>query len=156
MNSLISWGAILLLALIDQGTKALIVLHIPFQESLPVIPGFFNLTHFYNTGAAFGMLHDSNLFFIFVSIAAFLALVIFKHHFTGRLMQIGWVLLLSGILGNLTDRLRVGHVVDFLDVQFRSAHWPAFNVADSCICIAAGLFLLASFQSSSPSARESK
>ncbi len=156
MNSLISWGAILLLALIDQGTKALVVLHIPFQESVPVIPGFFNLTHLYNTGAAFGMLHDSNLFFIVISTVAFFALVILRRYFVGRLMQIGWVLLLGGILGNLTDRLRVGHVVEFLDLQFRSAPWPSFNVADSCICIAAGLFLLASFQSSPSSAKQSK
>jgi signal peptidase II len=60
-------------------------------------------------------------------------------------MQWGWILLLSGIIGNVTDRIRLGHVVDFLDFQFGGYHWPAFNVADSCICIAAGLFLLSGF-----------
>ncbi len=147
MKALTFWGIILLLALLDQASKMLILHTIPFQESIPVIPGFFNLTHVYNTGAAFGMLHDSNLFFIIVSVIAFIVLVLMKRHFTGGLMQWGWILLLSGILGNVTDRIKYGHVVDFLDFQLGGYHWPSFNVADSCICIAAGLFLLSSFQS---------
>ena len=136
---------ILLLALLDQVTKSLVILHISFQEFVVLLPGFFSLTHVYNTGAAFGMLHDSNRFFIFVSVVAFIALVVMRRHFTGLLMQWGWILLLSGIIGNVTDRLRLGHVVDFLDFQFGNYHWPSFNVADSCICIAAGLFLISSF-----------
>ena len=147
MKALTSWGIILLLALLDQASKILILHAIPFQESIPVIPGFFNLTHVYNTGAAFGMLHDSNLFFIIVSVMAFIVLVLMKRHFKGGLMQWGWILLLSGILGNVTDRIKYGHVVDFLDFQLGGYHWPSFNIADSCICIAAGLFLLSSFQS---------
>ena len=147
MKALTSWGIILPLALLDQASKMLILHTIPFQESIPVIPGFFNLTHVYNTGAAFGMLHDSNLFFIIVSVIAFIVLVLMKRHFTGGLMQWGWILLLSGILGNVTDRIKYGHVVDFLDFQLGGYHWPSFNIADSCICIAAGLFLLSSFQS---------
>lgn len=149
MKALTSWGIILLLALLDQASKRLILHTIPFQESIPVIPGFFNLTHVYNTGAAFGMLHDSNLFFIIVSVIAFIVLVLMKRHFAGGLMQWGWILLLSGILGNVTDRIKYGHVVDFLDFQLGGYHWPSFNIADSCICIAAGLFLLSSFQSQS-------
>ena len=62
-------------------------------------------------------------------------------------MTTGWILLLSGIIGNVTDRFLQGHVIDFLDFQFGSYHWPSFNVADSCICIAALLFLISSFQS---------
>ena len=62
-------------------------------------------------------------------------------------MQWGWILILSGILGNVTDRILRGHVVDFLDFQFGSYHWPAFNVADSCICVAAALFLFSGFSS---------
>ena len=141
----LAWFVILLLALLDQVTKSLVIMHIPFQDSVVLIPGFFSLTHVYNTGAAFGMLSDSNRFFIFVSFAAFFALVVMRRHFTDLLMQWGWILLLSGIIGNVTDRLRLGHVVDFLDFQFGSYHWPSFNVADSCICIAAGLFLISSF-----------
>jgi len=147
MNRFIALGAIVMLALIDQGTKALILRDIPFQDSIPVIPGFFNLTHLYNTGAAFGMLHDSNPFFILISTSAFIGLILMRRHFVGLTMRWGWILLLAGILGNVTDRLARGHVVDFLDFQLGSYHWPSFNVADSCICIAAGLFLIGSFQS---------
>jgi signal peptidase II len=74
-----------------------------------------------------------------------IALVFLRRHFSGLLMQWGWLLLISGIIGNVSDRIRLGYVVDFLDFQFGSYHWPAFNVADSCICIAAGLFLISGF-----------
>ena len=151
MRPVKTWVIILLLALLDQASKILVLLFIPFQESMVVVPGFFNLTHVYNTGAAFGMLHDSNLLFILVSTVAFISLVLMRRHFEGSLMNWGWMLLLSGIIGNVIDRLRLGHVVDFLDFQFGTYHWPSFNVADSCICIAAGLFLIASFSSASES-----
>lgn len=141
----VAWSLIVALALADQLTKILTLRFIPYQESIPVIPGFFNLTHLHNTGAAFSMLHDNNLFFILLSGAVFIALIVLRRHFTGLLMQWGWILLLSGIIGNVTDRIRLGHVVDFLDFQFGGYHWPAFNVADSCICIAAGLFVISGF-----------
>jgi len=149
MKRFSAWGVILILAMLDQFTKILILRFIPFQESIPVIPNFFSLTHVYNTGAAFGMLHDSNLFFLILAMVAFVALILMRKHFQGGLMQTGWILLMAGIIGNVTDRLRLGHVVDFLDFQIGSYHWPSFNVADSCICVAAALFLLSSFQSPS-------
>jgi signal peptidase II len=146
MNLIAAGFSILLLVVLDQGSKLLIQNSIPFQNSISVIPGFFNLTHLHNTGAAFGMLNDSNLFFVILASLAFVALIVLRRHFVGKLMRAGWILLLAGIIGNITDRLRLGHVVDFLDFQFGGYHWPSFNVADSCICIAAGLFLLSSFQ----------
>jgi len=149
MKRFLHWGVILILTMLDQLTKILVLRSIPFQESIPVIPGFFSLTHVYNTGAAFGMLRDSNLFFVILATVAFVALVMMRNHFRGGMLQAGWMLLLAGIIGNVTDRLRLGHVVDFLDFQFGTYHWPSFNVADSCICIAAGLFLLSSFQTPS-------
>jgi len=151
MNLIAAGIAILLLVLLDQGSKVLVMHSISFQESIPVIPGFFNLTHLYNTGAAFGMLSDSNLFFMILSSVVLIALIVMRRHFAGKLMGTGWVLLIAGIIGNVADRMRIGHVVDFLDFQFGSYHWPSFNVADSCICVAAALFLLSSFQSPSPS-----
>ena len=141
----VAWGVIFLLFLADQASKWAVVHHIGFQEAVAVIPGFFSLTHVYNTGAAFSMMHDSNRFFAILSLAVFVLLIVLRRHFPGFLMQWGWVLILSGILGNVTDRLTRGHVVDFLDFQFGTYHWPAFNVADSCICIAAVLFLLSGF-----------
>lgn len=147
MNLIALGIAILLLVLLDQGSKASVMHSISFQESVPIIPGFFNLTHLYNTGAAFGMLHDNNLFFMILSTVVLIGLLVLRRHFDGKLMRTGWVLLIAGIIGNVADRVRFGHVVDFLDFQFGSYHWPSFNVADSCICIAAGLFLLSSFLS---------
>lgn len=141
----LAWGVIALLFVADQASKWVVVHRIGFQEGVSVIPGFLSLTHVYNTGAAFSMMHDSNRFFTILSLVVFVALVFLRKHFSGLLMQWGWVLILSGILGNVTDRLIRGHVVDFLDFQFGSYHWPAFNVADSCICVAAGLFLLSGF-----------
>jgi signal peptidase II len=143
----IAWGVILVLFLLDQFSKWAVMQQIGFQEQVTVIPEFFSLTHVYNTGAAFSMMHDSNRFFSILSVVVFASLVALRRHFPGLLMQWGWILILSGILGNVTDRIFRGHVVDFLDFQFGSYHWPAFNVADSCICVAAGLFLISGFSS---------
>jgi len=143
----VAWGVIFLLFLADQASKWAVVHQIGFQEAVSVIPGFFSLTHVYNTGAAFSMMHDSNRFFTILSVAVFGAMILLRRHFQGLLMEWGWVLILSGILGNVTDRILRGHVVDFLDFQFGNYHWPAFNVADSCICVAAGLFLISGFSS---------
>jgi len=143
----VAWAVIIVLFLADQASKWAVVHQIGFQEAVPVIPSFFTLTHVYNTGAAFSMMHDSNRFFTILSVTVFGVLVTVRRHFPGLLMQWGWILILSGILGNVTDRILRGHVVDFLDFQFGSYHWPAFNVADSCICVAAGLFLISGFSS---------
>ena len=144
----------MLLSIADQASKWAVVHLIGFQEVVPVISGFFSLTHVYNTGAAFSMMHDSNRFFAILSLVVFVALIILRRHFSGLLMQWGWILILSGILGNVTDRILRGHVVDFLDFQFGSYHWPAFNVADSCICVAAGLFLISGFSSADSKAKK--
>ena len=143
-------GVALPLYALDQATKSWIVVRsrgqIGWQET--VIPDFFDLCHFGNTGAAFSMFRGNNTFFIGLSFVALIALAIFYRRgaFPDRLSRWGVALLLAGILGNLTDRLVHGHVVDFLlfDLHVRFANpWPAFNVADSCICIAAGCFILA-------------
>jgi signal peptidase II len=147
LSAPLAWGVILMLFLADQATKWLVVHRIGFQEAISVIPGFFSLTHVYNTGAAFSMMYDSNRFFGILSITVFAALVFLRKRFSGLLMRWGWILILSGILGNVTDRFFRGHVVDFLDFQLGSYHWPAFNVADSCICVAAALFLISGFSS---------
>jgi signal peptidase II len=101
------------------------------------------------------MLTGNNLFFILLAIGAlvFLAFILIRHHQTSdnrkrltTLTQISIALLVSGILGNLVDRLRRGAVTDFLYFYIRQYSWPSFNVADSCICIAAGLLILGSLQ----------
>lgn len=131
---------------IDQITKLLAYWNLA-KEPLPVIPGFFTLELAFNTGAAFGMLKDNNLFFILLSIVA--ALVILWLQVTGKFDQprpmwvAGW-LLLAGVLGNLTDRIWNRAVIDFLRFDFGQFTWPNFNVADSCICISVGLIMIAS------------
>jgi signal peptidase II len=139
------------LYILDQLTKwlALKFIGLPPDE-IVVIPNFFSLVQWHNTGAAFGMGHGNNFFFVGLSVVALIALIVFWRRgvFIGRLPRIGAALLTAGILGNLTDRIVHQFVVDFLlfdlHVPFASP-WPAFNVADSCICVAAGLFVIASF-----------
>ena len=125
--------------------------HVELGEQIPVIPGVFHWVHFSNTGAAFGVLQDNNRFFIGLSIAAFIGLLwaLKRNLFPGKLNLLAVLLLLSGILGNFTDRLLHGYVVDFLlfDFGFPPFNpWPAFNVADSCICVAVVLLLIVSFR----------
>jgi signal peptidase II len=123
--------------------------HLP--EALDVIPGWFQLVYWANTGAAFSIGRGNNWFFILLSFATLAGLLIAwaKKLFTDAPSRWGVALLMAGILGNVTDRLIHRHVVDFLlvDLHVRFANpWPAFNVADSCICVAAGLFVIAAFK----------
>ena len=135
---------------LDQLTKRWIVANFDLDSTtLAVIPGWFNIVYVANTGAAFGSFKNSNSFFITISAVTLLALIYFNLRgvFKDRWSQAGASLLAAGILGNLTDRFLYRHVVDFLDfdlhVRFANP-WPSFNVADSCICVAVGLFLLGS------------
>ena len=122
-------------------------------EHWSVIPGWLDIVHWANTGAAFSMGSGNNKFFVVISIVAFVGLIVAwrKNVFPDRISQIGVALILSGILGNVTDRLVHGYVVDFvlvnLHVRFADP-WPAFNVADSCIFIAAALLIVAGIRES--------
>ncbi|MEO6847621.1 MAG: signal peptidase II [Chthoniobacterales bacterium] len=129
---------------LDQLTKYLVVRSIAFGDSITVIPGFFDVVHVVNTGAAFGMLQNKNFFFVALALVALGVLIFLKIRgsFNTRVESVAWALLISGVAGNLTDRLCRGSVVDFLDVTLPFyGHWPSFNVADSCICIAAVLWI---------------
>ena len=141
---------------LDQWTKALVINAIPpYSEPRPIIDGFFYLCHWQNTGAAFSMGSGRNGFFIALSIVTLAGLLFFaaRGAFRDLLSRTAVALLVAGILGNLTDRLRFSHVVDFLLFFLRvpftkipiphADPWPAFNVADSCICTATALFLIA-------------
>jgi signal peptidase II len=147
------------LYLLDQLTKAYVILSISPEEPRKIIPGFFDLVHITNTGAAFGSFRGNNTFFIGLSIVALLFVVILlvrRHRSPDPWRDFSLALLLAGVLGNLTDRLLYGHVIDFLlfDLHIPYAHpWPAFNVADSCICIAVIFFVIHSFwQNKEPAA----
>ncbi len=135
------------LYVLDQVTKWATLEFIPLHHEIPIIPGFFNLVHVTNTGSAFGLMRGWFSFhLIFGAIMAGVMFWFLWHKTTDKLSRFGAALILSGIFGNVTDRLLHGHVIDFLDFHIGRHHWPAFNVADSAIVIAVGCFLWASFR----------
>jgi len=146
--------AIILVVLgLDQLTKVLIVSSLSLYEQIEIIPGFFNLTHVTNRGAAFSMLAEvdspwRHYFFVTISCLALVLLTIYWFQLRHNSPRLGFgiALIAGGAAGNLIDRLRVGAVIDFIDIYWQGYHWPAFNIADSAICIGVGLFLYLSFK----------
>ena len=138
---------------LDQLTKFLVVSSLSLYEQIEVIPGFFNLVYVTNPGAAFSMLADidspwRHYFFVIVGFLALVFLTIYWFQLRQRapMQGLAIALIAGGALGNLVDRLRTGAVIDFIDLYWRAYHWPAFNIADSAICIGVGLFLVLSFK----------
>jgi len=150
-------GPYLLLALglvvLDQAAKNLVARTVELHQSVAVVPGFFSITRIHNRGAIFGTFSRTNDTTVFVlltaaSLAA-LAMVVyyfFKTAASDRLMKVSLTLITAGALGNQFDRLVRGHVIDFLDFYVGRAHWPSFNVADSCITVGACLMLVTLFR----------
>ncbi|MDQ5987650.1 MAG: Lipoprotein signal peptidase [Syntrophus sp. SKADARSKE-3] len=141
---------VLAVVALDQATKFFIDGAMTLHASIPVIPGFFSITYIRNPGAAFGFLAGApavfrSFFFLAVTIAAVVLILYYLHKTPGRgqLLTVSLSLILAGALGNMVDRLRLGEVIDFLDVYIGTAHWPAFNVADSAICVGAAVLFLA-------------
>ena len=135
---------------LDQLTKLWVLRSINPYDARIVVPDFFHLVNVTNTGAAFGSFRGNNTFFIIISIIALVvvAVLLVRRRPFDAWRDVSLALLLAGILGNLTDRLLYGHVIDFLlfNLHIRFADpWPAFNVADSCISIAVVLFIAHSF-----------
>ena len=146
---LISFVSLPLYAL-DQLTKQFVLRWIDPYAARIIVPDFFTLVNVTNTGAAFGSFRGNNTFFIIISIVALVvvATLLARKRQPDPWRDLSLALLLAGILGNLTDRLLYGHVIDFLlfNLHIRYADpWPAFNVADSCISIAVVLFIIHSF-----------
>jgi len=135
-------------AALDQLTKWVVVRFIGSEESQVVINGFFNLVNWSNTGAAWGMFQNYNLVLAVISLVTVLALYLFRRSFQlthwGSRIALG--LIVGGIIGNLIDRIRVGYVIDFLFFYIGPYHWPAFNVADSAICVGVGLYIILSWR----------
>jgi signal peptidase II len=133
---------------LDRLSKAWIAAHLPFPTyggpaTIPVIPGFFNLVHVGNTGAAWSMFSGAGVFLAALAAATLLAIFVWRHSLglRDRTAQISFGLLCGGIAGNLTDRLLHGHVIDFIDLHFGSYIYPTFNIADSGICVGVVLYL---------------
>jgi signal peptidase II len=148
------WIAFLSLPLyaLDQITKYWILRHVDPDSNVEIIRRWFYLVNVTNTGAAFGSFKNNNAFFIVLSLVAMVAVLSVLLRKQGRpeaWRNLSLALLLAGVMGNLTDRIVHGHVTDFLliNLHVRFANpWPAFNVADSCICIAVVCFIIYSLR----------
>jgi signal peptidase II len=132
------------IALADQATKELVRGRLPYGEVRPVVEGFLNLTHLRNTGAAWGMFGGQNTVLVALSVLILALLVFFRRSFLrdSPAHRVALGLMAGGIVGNLFDRVKLGYVVDFLDVHAGRHHWPAVNVADSAICIGVGIYVV--------------
>lgn len=134
--------------MIDQTSKAWAARMLRFEGERPIITGFLNFAYAQNTGVAFSMLDDHGdagkwgLSIVAIVAGALVLYFFWRTPRSDDRILGSLALLLAGIAGNVTDRLRLGFVIDFIDVQFGSWHYPTFNVADASICIGAGLLLL--------------
>ena len=152
------WAAWVALGVIlaDRVTKLLVVRGLDLRESIPIIKGFFSLTHLRNPSGIFGLGPENPLIF---TIASFIALLFMAYLFRRlepqqRAQHVAFGLIMGGAVGNLIDRVFCGErlfrgsVTDFLDFSILDHHWPPFNIADSAITVGVGLFLLSAFLAS--------
>ena len=142
-------ATLLAIVVADQITKAAVRASLSIGDSRPIIDGFLDLTHVQNTGAAFGLLNAADfpykpLVMIGIAAVALVAIAAYASQlgFHERLARFGLALILGGAFGNLIDRAIAGHVIDFVDVYWGSAHFWAFNVADAAITVGAALVLV--------------
>jgi signal peptidase II len=136
---------------LDQATKHWAMNSLSDDYSVTIIPAVFYLTRTTNTGAAFGVLPHATLLLAFAALVAVLGIAAYALRTSWpipALMGVALALPLGGAAGNFLDRIRLGRVIDFLDVRFGSYTWPIFNIADSAICIGVGLLVIAAFRSS--------
>jgi signal peptidase II len=146
-NKYLLVGSIMSAVLVlDQLTKYIVETRIRLHDVIMVIPGFFNLTHVRNKGAAFGVLANlpefwRSAFFITVTVVAVAAIIVLIWKTHEQLLVVAFSLIAGGAVGNVIDRIRYGEVVDFIQWYVKSYYWPSFNVADSAISI--GVVLLA-------------
>lgn len=132
---------------LDQITKQLVVRNFDLFDSVALLP-VLNLTHMHNTGAAFSILSGAPPWlFVILSLVVAVGILVWLHlnPHGERLMAAGLSLILGGALGNAIDRVARGYVVDFIDFHLGQWHWPAFNVADSAICIGAAILIIDAF-----------
>ena len=144
-----SWPVLLsaLVFALDQASKILVDKFFEYGSSRTMIPGIFELVHYRNTGCAWGMLSERTWLLALFSLATFILIAFFfkKWCNNSRFIAISLSLLEGGILGNMIDRAFRCSVIDFLDFHIGVHHWPAFNIADSAICIAVAMLLFDSF-----------
>ncbi|MBG85890.1 MAG: signal peptidase II [Verrucomicrobiales bacterium] len=137
----------------DQVTKLIVINTLPYGGEKIIVDGFFKFVHWGNTGAAWSMFSGNNHFLTFVAVAALIVLFLMRRHFGAeeKLGQIALGLMFGGIIGNIIDRIRIEHVTDFIYFYLKrrggtEIGFPAFNIADSAICIGVGLLFVLSWQ----------
>jgi signal peptidase II len=152
------WLPIVIVA-VDQATKAMVRASVPLHDSVTIVPGFMDITHVLNSGAAFGILNGVDFPFktVLIAVIAMAALIgvgmyaaSISHHQV--IARVGLALIIGGAAGNLLDRVLAGSVVDFVDVYWRTHHFWAFNVADSAISVGVAIMILDMLGSGSRSA----
>ncbi|MCP4229953.1 MAG: signal peptidase II [bacterium] len=155
---LISFGIFAVLLLADQLSKLYIVMNIPLGVRREVIAGLLNFTHSRNPGGAFSIFADHpNLFLIVSSIAIIILIIVYFKMARSTSTGLFSAVILSGAIGNMIDRFRLGQVVDFIDFYVGSWHWYIFNVADAAITVgAAGLFIVTLISEIKESRREKR
>jgi signal peptidase II len=142
-------------SLLDFLTKSLIEAKVRLYESISVL-SFLNIVHVRNKGAAFSLFTSlGNGFFVGISLLAIFAILVYIAKLPKGMELTALSLILGGAAGNLIDRIRIGEVVDFIDVFVGSWHWPAFNVADSALTVGIALFILANIRQGKPPPPES-
>ena len=153
------WGTIIVTVILDQLSKAWILDNFQKYEVREIIPHFFNLVYVTNTGAAFSFLADvdspwRHWFFLGIGGVAIVALTFYNRYLKTQgekfYSSIALGCIAGGAIGNMIDRIRFGAVTDFLDFYYGSYHYPSFNLADSFICVGAGLLIVLSFFHSEP------
>jgi signal peptidase II len=146
-------GVALAVLVLDQLTKALVLRCLGPEQEKIVVDGFFKFVHWENTGAAWSLFRDNNGLLAIVALVALVVLFLSRRHFDSRTLlgQIAFGLIIGGIIGNLIDRIRVHHVIDFLYFYAQrggeTIGFPAFNVADSAICTGVALVFLITWRS---------
>jgi signal peptidase II len=145
---------------LDLWTKQLAITHLNYAQPVPVLPGL-NWTLVHNHGAAFSFLSDAGGWqrWLFTALAIGISLLLLtwlrKEPRSDWRQCLPFALIISGAIGNLIDRIRFGYVIDFIDVYWRQSHWPAFNIADSCISVGAVLLVFFAFRKPSRRPNES-
>lgn len=139
---------------VDQATKYWVATTLQSDGDIVVVKGLLNFSYTENRGIAFGMLNNGNVKWLLVtiSIAAIVAVVFYlmRSASANRALHISLALLAGGIGGNLIDRMRMGRVIDFIEIYYRNHHWPVFNIADTAISIGAALLAIDLFLSPHP------
>ena len=154
--AMLKWlGVALAVIVVDHLTKWWVSSTLDFQQAIPVLP-FFSLVRVHNTGAAFSFLADAGgwqrWFFIAIGVVATAVIVRLLHRHGDEPVALPLALVLGGALGNVIDRVALGHVVDFLYFHYRGFAWPAFNVADMAISVGAVMLVWDSLRGHGPAA----